>query len=51
VVTEHGVVDLSVLSDVERPAALIRIAHPDFRDELVKAWRGGSAPGPTGGRE
>jgi len=34
VVTEHGAVDLSVLSDVERPAALVELAHPDFRDEL-----------------
>jgi len=44
VVTEHGAVDLSVLGDDERPAALIRIAHPDFRDELEQAWRGGRAP-------
>ena len=34
VVTEHGAVDLSVLSDVERPTALLALAHPDFRDEL-----------------
>jgi acyl-CoA hydrolase len=44
VVTEHGVVDLSVLSDDERPAALIRIAHPDFRDELEKVRRAGLTP-------
>jgi acyl-CoA hydrolase len=37
VVTEHGVVDLSVLVDTERPAALIAVAHPDFRDELRRA--------------
>jgi acyl-CoA hydrolase len=44
VVTEHGAVDLSVLSDVERPAALIQLAHPDFRDELRATFRetGGS---------
>ena len=34
VVTEHGAVDLSVLDDTERAAALIDIAHPDFRDAL-----------------
>jgi acyl-CoA hydrolase len=34
VVTEHGAVDISVLSDVERPEALIALAHPDFRDEI-----------------
>jgi len=34
VVTEHGAVDLSVLGDDERPAALIELAHPDFRDSL-----------------
>jgi acyl-CoA hydrolase len=27
-------VDLSVLTDTERPRALIELAHPDFRDEL-----------------
>jgi len=37
VVTEHGVVDLSVLADTERPAALIAVAHPEFRDELRRA--------------
>jgi acyl-CoA hydrolase len=37
VVTEHGAVDLSLLSDVERPAALIELAHPDFRDALRAA--------------
>ncbi|TMA54716.1 MAG: 4-hydroxybutyrate CoA-transferase, partial [Deltaproteobacteria bacterium] len=34
VVTEQGAVDLSVLSDVERPRALIGLAHPDFRAAL-----------------
>ena len=34
VVTEHGAVDLSMLSDAERPRALIALAHPDFRDAL-----------------
>ena len=39
VVTEHGAVDLSVLSDVERPHALIELAHPDFRETLRAALR------------
>jgi acyl-CoA hydrolase len=34
VVTEHGATDLSVLTDVERPAALVELAHPEFRDSL-----------------
>jgi acyl-CoA hydrolase len=37
VVTEHGAVDLSVLGDDERPAALIELAHPDFRSSLRAA--------------
>jgi acyl-CoA hydrolase len=41
VVTEQGMVDLSVLGDTERPAALLRLAHPDFRDDLEKTWREG----------
>ena len=34
VVTEHGAIDLSTLSDRERPRALVELAHPDFRDAL-----------------
>jgi len=34
VVTEHGAVDLSLLDDLERPRALIEVAHPDFRAAL-----------------
>lgn len=34
VVTEHGAVDLSVLTDSERPTALIELADPEFRDFL-----------------
>jgi acyl-CoA hydrolase len=34
VVTEHGAVDVSFKTDVERAEALIAIAHPDFRDKL-----------------
>lgn len=37
VVTEHGAVDLSILSDSERPRALIELAHPDFREALQAA--------------
>jgi hypothetical protein len=42
VVTEHGAVDLSVLSDSERPGALVELAHPDFRDSLRASGLGGS---------
>lgn len=37
VVTEYGIVQLKGKSTWERAEALISIAHPDFRDELVKA--------------
>ena len=39
VVTEHGAVDLSLLSDAERPRALLELAHPDFRDSLRTSLR------------
>lgn len=39
VVTEHGAVDLSVLTDLERPGALIELAHPEFRDGLRASLR------------
>lgn len=36
-VTEYGVANLSGLSTWQRAEAIIDIAHPDFREELVKA--------------
>ena len=45
VVTEYGKVNLKGLSAWQRAEALISIAHPDFRDELIaeadkmKIWR------------
>jgi acyl-CoA hydrolase len=39
VVSEHGAVNLAMLSDSERAEALVSIAHPDFRDELRAAIR------------
>jgi acyl-CoA hydrolase len=46
VVTEHGIANLSMLTARQRRAALIDIAHPDFRGELrrVKAEGRGKAP-------
>jgi acetyl-CoA hydrolase len=37
IVTEYGVADLHGTSIRERATALIRIAHPAFRDDLA-AW-------------
>ena len=43
--TEYGVVNLEGRSTWERAEALVSIAHPDFRDELIreaetrKIWR------------
>ena len=36
VVTEYGMVNLKGLSGWQRAEALIGIAHPDFRDDLIK---------------
>jgi acyl-CoA hydrolase len=35
VVTEYGAVNLKGLSSWQAAEALISIAHPDFRDELI----------------
>lgn len=37
VVTEYGVVNLKGLSTWERVEAMVSIAHPDFREELMQA--------------
>ena len=36
IVTEYGVAELKGLSVPERARALIAIAHPDFREQLMK---------------
>ncbi len=36
-VTEYGVANLSGLTTWQRAEAIIQIAHPDFREELIKA--------------
>lgn len=36
IVTEYGAVNLAGLSTWERAEALISVAHPDFREELIK---------------
>jgi acyl-CoA hydrolase len=39
VITEYGVVNLHGMTLRERGAALISIAHPDFRPELARSLR------------
>ena len=41
VVTEYGIADLRGKSLRQRAAALIAVAHPDFRDELKGIWNRG----------
>ena len=36
-VTEYGVANITGLPTWQRAEALIGIAHPDFRDSLIKA--------------
>lgn len=36
IVTEYGMVNLKGLSTWERAEAIISVAHPDFRDELIR---------------
>ena len=36
IVTEYGMANLKGLSTWQRAEALIQIAHPDFRDDLIK---------------
>lgn len=38
VVTEYGIAELRGKSLIDRAKALINIAHPNFRDELIKAF-------------
>jgi acyl-CoA hydrolase/GNAT superfamily N-acetyltransferase len=40
VVTEHGVAELAGRTVRERALALLGVAHPDFRDDLLAAARG-----------
>ncbi len=39
VATEHGTADLAGKTISERAEALLRIAHPDDREPLARAWR------------
>ncbi len=39
IITEHGSAELSGKTVHERAAELIRIAHPDFREDLAETWQ------------
>ena len=43
VVTEYGIARLHAASQRARAEALIDIAHPDFREDLRRAWRNGAS--------
>ena len=36
IVTEYGMVNVKGLSTWQKAEAIISVAHPDFRDELIK---------------
>ena len=36
VITEYGIADLRAKTTWERAEALISVAHPDFREELIR---------------
>ena len=40
IVTEYGIAELKGKTLSQRAQALISIAHPDFREEMERAWRG-----------
>jgi len=59
VVTEYGMVNLKGMSTWQRAEAIISLAHPDFREDLIKdaermgIWRRSSrspSDGPSGMR-
>jgi acyl-CoA hydrolase len=43
-VTEHGIADLRYRDSRERAKALIDIAHPAFREDLLRTWSDDIAP-------
>ena len=47
VVTEYGVAEMHGKSVRERALALIHVAHPDFRESLMKEARDARLVGPT----
>jgi len=40
IATEYGIAELKGKTLAQRAQALISIAHPDYREDLEKAWRG-----------
>ena len=39
IVTEYGIADLRGKSNADRARALIKIAHPDFREQLRDEYK------------